>query len=224
MNTFQLRFVCTANLCRSPLAEHIARLRAPEPSPATGWLLVTSAGTDARDGLAMHPPAARQLAAMGADPTGFGSRRLTAAMVAGDDLVLTAGLAQRDAVVALCPAASRRTFMIGEFARLLRHPLVSARRATPPSPADAPADATTQTTDRRAAAARDVVAQAARFRGRVPWCEPALDEIADPDGGEAAVRSCAQVIDRAVTQIVLTLAGVTPPPVPSPTRATDPRS
>lgn len=216
MNAFQLRFVCTANLCRSPLAEHIARLRAPQAPPATRWLLVTSAGTDARDGMAMHPPAARQLAALGADPTGFSSRRLTAAMVAGDDLVLTAGLAQRDAVVALCPAASRRTFVIGEFARLLRHPLVSSGRVAP-SAADDDAD-------RRAAAARDLVAQAARFRGRVPWREPALDEIADPDGGEAAVRSCAQVIDRAVTQIVLTLAGVTPPPVPPPTRATDPRS
>ncbi|WP_165845453.1 hypothetical protein [Streptacidiphilus pinicola] len=209
MSTFMLRFVCTANLCRSPLAERIAVLRTPATAAARRWLVVTSAGTHARDGMGMHPPAARRLTSMGADPAGFSSRRLTAAMVAEDDLVLTADLTQRDAVIALCPAASRRTFVIGEFARLLQHTEVPRGRA---GAADGPAEA-----------ARNVVARAARYRGRVPWREPALDEIADPDS-EAAVSFCAEQVDRAVTQIVVALSGVTPKLVPLSTRATDPRS
>ncbi|WP_042386491.1 arsenate reductase/protein-tyrosine-phosphatase family protein [Streptacidiphilus melanogenes] len=220
MDTFQLRFVCTANLCRSPLAERIAVLRVPHAT--TRWLAVSSAGTHARDGMRMHPPAARHLGGVGADPAGFRSRRLTAAMVAGDDLVLTADLAQRDAVVALCPAASRRTFMIKEFARLVRHPPVLLKRpASWPPGGAAPG---TAAGCERAEAAREMVAHAARYRGRVPWCEPVLDEIADPDGTDAAVASCAEQIDLAVTEIVLFLAGPTPPPASPTMRAADSRS
>lgn len=219
MNAFQLRFVCTANLCRSPLAERLAVLRMPPRAAVTEWLLVASAGTHARDGMTMHPPAARRLTALGADPAGFSSRRLTAAMVAEDDLVLTADLAQRDAVVALCPSASRRTFMIGEFDRLLQHPQVRRGRSTPDPVGGSP----TGSTGRHAEAARDLVARAARFRGRVPWRDPALDEIADPDS-EDAVTSCADRIDRAMTRIIPLLSGATPPPLSPPTRATDPRS
>ncbi|MEZ0092436.1 hypothetical protein [Streptacidiphilus sp. EB129] len=220
MNAFQLRFVCTANLCRSPLAERIAVLRAPPTAATQPWLVVTSAGTDARGGMPMHPLAARQLREIGADPAGFSSRRLTAAMVAEDDLVLTADLAQRDAVVALCPAASRRTFLIGEFARLAQHPQVPVDRSAAPTVGRPPTD----TPDNQADAARRLVATAARYRGRVPWHEPAMDEIADPDGSEATVTACARQIDRAVTQIVLILAELTPLPVPHPMRTTDPRS
>lgn len=219
MDTFQLRFVCTANLCRSPLAERIALLRVPPTPHGTPWLRVESAGTQARDGLPMHPRAARQLAALGADPAGFSSRPLTAAMVAEDDLVLTADLVQRDAVVALCPAASRRTFVIGEFARLVRHPPVRLGQSTS-WPAD---DPSSNTEEGPSGPARKVVARAARYRGRVPWRDPALDEIRDPDGSEAAIASCARQIDRAVTEIVLILAGSTPPASHS-LRASDQRS
>ncbi|TDU03445.1 protein-tyrosine phosphatase [Streptomyces sp. 846.5] len=220
MNTFQLRFVCTANLCRSPLAERIAVHRMPPTTATPPWLVVTSAGTNARNGMPMHPLAACQLTEIGADPVGFSSRRLTAAMVAEDDLVLTADLAQRDAVVALCPGASRRTFLIGEFAQLADHPQVPVDRSLPPAVGGAP----TETPESRAHAARALVATAARYRGRVPWHEPTVDEIADPDGSEATMTACAEEIDRAVTRIILILAGVTPTPAPLPTRATDQRS
>ncbi|WP_354637076.1 hypothetical protein [Kitasatospora camelliae] len=206
MTPFRLRFVCTANLCRSPLAERITELRMPS-SAGRPWLTVTSAGTHGQDGLPMHPPAAELLARIGADPAGFTSRRLTAAMVAGDDLVLTAELAHRDTVIALCPAASRRTFLLREFARLVRHPPVTAGLPPPPGAGGPPAGP--------AARARGVVAAAARYRGRVPWQEPALDEIADPDGTPAMLTACAEAVDNAVTWIVTALAG--PPPKPATT-------
>lgn len=219
MNTFQLRFVCTANLCRSPLAERIAVHRMPPTAATRPWLVVTSAGTNARGGMPMHPLAARQLTEIGADPSGFSSRRLTAAIVTEDDLVLTADLAQRDTVVALCPGASRRTFLIGEFAQLVHHSRVPVGRSLPPAVGGAPSD----TPDSQAHVARALVATAARYRGRVPWHEPTVDEIADPDGSAATMTACAEEIDRAVTRIILILAGVTPLPAPLPTRATDPR-
>ncbi|MEV6209733.1 hypothetical protein [Kitasatospora sp. NPDC051914] len=206
MTTFRLRYVCTANLCRSPLAERITELRMLPATTGQPWLAVTSAGTHGQDGLPMHLPAAELLTGIGADPAGFISRRLTAAMVAGDDLVLTAELAHRDAVIALCPAASRRTFLIREFARLVRHPPVTAGLHAPRA-ADGPA---------AGEAARELVAAAARYRGRMPWQEPALDEIADPDGTEAMLTACAKDIDRAVTQIVTALLGPAPQPATVP--------
>ncbi|MEW1913791.1 hypothetical protein AB0442_36100 [Kitasatospora sp. NPDC085895] len=207
MTTFRLRYVCTANLCRSPLAERITELRMP-PAAGWSWLAVTSAGTHGQDGLPMHLPAAELLTGIGADPAGFTSRRLTAAMVAGDDLVLTAELAHRDAVIALCPAASRRTFLVREFARLVRHPPVTAGLHAPQAADGSAAE--------QAARARELVAAAARFRGRMPWQEPALDEIADPDGTEAMLIACAKDIDRVVTQIVTALLGPAPQPATVP--------
>ena len=218
MSVFRLRYVCTANLCRSPLAERITALRMP-PAAGSPWLAVTSAGIHGQDGMPMHPEAARLLSSIGGDPEGFSSRRLTAAMVAGDDLVLTADLAHRDAVIALCPAASRRTFLIGEFTRLLQYPPVLAARCAPRAVADPPTSATGP-----AAMARELVEAAARYRGRVPWHEPTLDEIADPDGTQITITACAGEIDRRVTQIAAVLAGQTSMSVTFPTQGKDPRT
>lgn len=62
-------FVCHANLCRSPMAEFLAR-RLLADRPVT----VASAGTDAIDGLAMHPYAMEVAADSGADPAEFRTR------------------------------------------------------------------------------------------------------------------------------------------------------
>ncbi len=55
----------------------------------------------------------------GGNPDAHRARVVTKELVATADLVLTATRAQRGAVVQLVPRASRRTFTIREFSRLL---------------------------------------------------------------------------------------------------------
>src|SRR4051812_22131637 len=96
----RLLVVCHANLCRSPMIERLARqaLAKRLGDPAGGGQVptveVTSAGTHAEPGWDMHPFAGEVLRERGADVTDFASRRLTAELVAGADLVLTAARPQ----------------------------------------------------------------------------------------------------------------------------------
>ena len=114
-STFQLLFVCHANLCRSPLAE---RLALHAYGRITDEITVSSAGTHAYEGTDMHVGSATVLAECGLDPGGFRSRRLTATMVERSDLVLTAAKHQRAACVQLVPAMAQRVFTLRQFARL----------------------------------------------------------------------------------------------------------
>ncbi|GHH64243.1 hypothetical protein GCM10017673_06550 [Streptosporangium violaceochromogenes] len=111
---FHILFVCTGNLCRSPLAERLARAalaRCPRVRTA-------SAGTHAAPGLPMAESARRVLVRLGGDPAGFASRPLTPELVAGADLVLTATARHRAEVVALHPPAATRAFTVVEFGAL----------------------------------------------------------------------------------------------------------
>jgi protein-tyrosine phosphatase len=79
-----------------------------------------SAGTGGwHAGEEMNPPAARQVRARGGDPSGFLARRLRSDLIDAADLVLTATADQHEYVVALRPDAADRTFVLGEFGRLL---------------------------------------------------------------------------------------------------------
>jgi protein-tyrosine phosphatase len=111
---FRLLFVCTGNICRSPLAERLTR-SILGPCPA---LQVISAGTRARAGTQMTERARRVLVRLGGDPDGFGSRPLTSELVAAADLVLTATSEHRAESVAAFPPAATRTFTIAEFGTL----------------------------------------------------------------------------------------------------------
>ncbi|MDG6100831.1 low molecular weight phosphatase family protein [Dactylosporangium aurantiacum] len=110
-------FVCRANLCRSAMAERLAR---------AGGLAATSAGTHAVPGLDMPPEAKAVLRELGADPEGFASRRVDGGLLAGADLVLTATRAERAHCVTLAPAVAARTFTLRQFGRYLE--------ASPPGP------------------------------------------------------------------------------------------
>ncbi|NLU79703.1 low molecular weight phosphatase family protein [Micromonospora sp. HNM0581] len=174
-------FVCHANLCRSPMAEYAAR-RLLAGRPVT----VASAGTDAVEGLAMHPFAATITAETGDDPASFRSRRLLPEHLTEAVLVLTATRRQRSICTALAPAALHRTFTLRQFGRL-------AAVAEPPDEVDDPVGA--------------AVAAAALARGRL---QPALgdaDDLQDPVGGTPDdFRRCAEEIHRALRPLA-TLIG-----------------
>ncbi len=156
---FHILFVCTGNICRSALAERLARSALGPGSP----LVATSAGTHAVRGRPMAERARRELARLGGEAEGFVSRPLTAELVVTADLVLAAASEHRAEVVALHPPAAARTFTIAEFGALAR--AVPAENVVcHPDPV------------RRAAA---LVAEARSLRGLVRSERP---DIADPYG------------------------------------------
>jgi protein-tyrosine phosphatase len=144
---FTVLHVCMGNICRSPMAERLFDLavrgrvaQSPDGPPAA------EAGTDAlvhshsagtggwHAGEEMNPPAARQVQQRGGDVTGFGARKLRSDQIDAADLVLTATADQQEYVVALRPDAADRTFVLGEFGRLLAAVNVSALPAAEPTP------------------------------------------------------------------------------------------
>jgi protein-tyrosine phosphatase len=113
---YQVLFVCTGNVCRSPAAERLLRHHLERTGITT-----SSAGTGALVGEPMSPPMAALVAADGADPEGFTARQLSADMVRQADLVIAMTSAHRGDTVALLPAAVQRTFVLGELAHMLGH-------------------------------------------------------------------------------------------------------
>lgn len=110
---FRVLCVCTGNVARSPAAERLLA-RALGPS-----VRVTSAGTRALVGRGLATPMDVLVARAGADPSDFGARDVTPAMLREADLVLALTREHRAQTVELAPATVRRTFTLREYARLL---------------------------------------------------------------------------------------------------------
>lgn len=179
--SFRVLVVCTGNICRSPIAEHLLR--------AAG-VTVSSAGARALAGQPMSGPALDVLAARGIDGSAFRARQLTAELVADADLVLGASREHRAAAVTLVPRAAVRTFTIREFDRLL-------------SGVDA-ADLPTEQVERAAALVRGAAGQ----RGLIRPTRPEDDDVADPYGGPAAgYPPCADLIEASLQRWLTLLAG-----------------
>jgi protein-tyrosine phosphatase len=114
MNTFRILTVCTGNICRSPLAEHLLR------SELSGLAVtLSSAGTDALVGHAMDERAARYSAEYGGGSDAHAARQLTVEQLRESDLILALSREHRRAIVELLPRASHTTFTLREFKRLL---------------------------------------------------------------------------------------------------------
>ncbi|MGP5699927.1 arsenate reductase/protein-tyrosine-phosphatase family protein [Glutamicibacter arilaitensis] len=107
--------VCTGNICRSPFAEGILKLRLQEEPRFE----IASAGLHAVTGAQMDQEAALQLIAHGGNPAGLIGKPLNEGLVKAADLILTMTRSQRDEVIRRFPSAMHRTFTLAEFARLL---------------------------------------------------------------------------------------------------------
>jgi len=111
---FRILTVCTGNVCRSPLAEHLLRARLASFGVETG-----SAGVRALVGSGMPAPALDLAARLNVPDAGeHVARQLTANLLDAADLILTMTRDQRRAVVEASPAATRRTFTLRELARI----------------------------------------------------------------------------------------------------------
>jgi RpiB/LacA/LacB family sugar-phosphate isomerase len=104
-------FVCTGNVCRSPMAEGLFR-RAVQ---GRGDFRVLSAGLGAMDG---QPPTQHSVTAMrelGIDISGQRSRMLTAELVRSADFIFGMTHGHVDTIALLYPPAAEKTFLLREF-------------------------------------------------------------------------------------------------------------
>lgn len=189
---FTVLHVCTGNICRSPMAEHLMRegLRARLGRDA-GRFVVCGAGTWGHAGAPMQPFALAALAARGIDGSAFCARELVADHVRTADLVLAATREHRAAAVMLLPRAAGRTFTVREFARLVE----------PVDPASLPANDVVER-------ARALVRAAARRRGLVPPADPVDDDVTDPfQGPQEDFGACADLLAAALQGPLDLLAG-----------------
>ncbi|TFC24397.1 hypothetical protein E3O25_14505 [Cryobacterium sp. TMT1-3] len=230
LHTPRILIVCTGNICRSPLAEQLLR----ENLRAAGIdAVVSSAGTHAMIGSVMTPEAAALSSQYGASSTQHVARQLTEQLIADADLVLTATRDHRREVVTLLPKATRYTFTLNQFARLVAanptsgtdsaqsiatHPFVEPVNTDPQvepvgtNPLVEPAE-TAIGLPHAASASRPsldftaFIAEVASTRGLHPSPNPpTLDDVDDPYRQSAAVYArAAAAINASVTTITAAL-------------------
>jgi protein-tyrosine-phosphatase len=175
MPEFELLFVCTGNLVRSPIAEALARreLAAYPTAP----LRVSSAGSHATEGDPAAGWALRAAAARGANLERHYARELTRRRVRAADLILCMAGEHLDAVFDLDRTADERTFLLVSFAR------------------GAPRWA------RLAGSPQELVALAASNAVEQP-SDDVDDPLGQPPGHYLA---CARRLDRAVSRVIAAL-------------------
>ncbi|PZT94745.1 MAG: protein tyrosine phosphatase [Gordonia sp. (in: high G+C Gram-positive bacteria)] len=105
-------FVCTGNICRSPVAQRILERYAADRDIG---VYVSSAGTRAMNGAPMHPESVRVLAERGIVAGEFKSRLLTPAIASDFDLILGMTREHRAAARQLSPARWRRMYALREI-------------------------------------------------------------------------------------------------------------
>ena len=176
---FEILILCTANMCRSPMAEHLLRHKLHERlGRSAGWdWVVSSAGTHASSGTSVHKFACEALSEVGIMVEGARCRQATPQLLAGADLVLTSTRAQRAWVATEQPGAVRRTFTLRHFARCC----VSGRR---------------HDDHQQFERGDELMALASRGRALLQPVSEDLDNIADPIGwGLDRFRRCLNEID-----------------------------
>jgi protein-tyrosine phosphatase len=177
-------FVCTANVCRSPMAEYVMRhelARCADPAVAA-WRVV-SAGVDAKVGAPIHPLAAQALSMIGVEVGESLAQQVTPNLIERSRLVLTATRWHRSIVVQESPGAVRRAFTVRQFARMC----VAGARLDEVAPAHD----------------LDSLLEVA-MKGRTSLQPTTYDDgIGDPIGGDLdQFRSCRDVITTSIDWIV----------------------
>ena len=120
-------FVCTGNICRSPMAKQMLQQRL-ETLGVKG-ATVTSAGTAAMTGHGLDVETAAAMELLGFETKDHSAQQLTQELIRGADLVLTATAEQRSDVVELLLAANRYSFTTREFAALAEYVIESGTKA-----------------------------------------------------------------------------------------------
>ena len=184
MSTFNVLVVCTANHCRSPIAEQLLSAAVGEHlGDANSWN-ISSAGTDVDRIRPLHQFAEEVLRERGVLVPGHRAVQVTREQIMEADLILAAARQHRAAVVTMAPPALGRTFTIRQFARLVDQ--------IEPITAVDPVEL-----------GRQLVDDAKFARGMLQPVPVDQDDVADPMGRPLTVfRECADQIEDAVRRIL----------------------
>lgn len=109
-------FVCTGNICRSPMGEFLFPLFFRANSVETD-----SAGIQGLEAHPIDPSSAALLARDGVDSSHFRSKRLTPQMENAADLILCFSNHQRREIITMNPRVRRRTFKLTDLAQLCHY-------------------------------------------------------------------------------------------------------
>lgn len=109
-------FVCTGNICRSPMGELMFPLFFHHTDIETD-----SAGTQGLISNPIDPSSARLMELDGIDSSAFRSKRLTPQLAMDSDLILCFTEHQRNKIIALAPRVRTRTFVLSDFANLCQY-------------------------------------------------------------------------------------------------------
>ncbi len=192
MSEFRVLMVCTANHCRSPMAQQLLRQAASARFGDGAWS-VGSAGTNIPGPWPLHPYAAAALADRLPAVAPHTSQQLSARGIADADLILTASRRQRGIVVREVPGAVGRTFTIRQFARLC-----DAVASLPDDLLGADAGE----------AGRRLVVEAKLARSSLQPVPGEEEDLPDPMGGSLAdFQLCADRLQDAIERILRPLPG-----------------
>ena len=184
MSTFNVLVVCTANHCRSPIAEQLLSAAVAEQfGDANSWN-ISSAGTDVDRIRPLHQFAEEVLRERGVLVPGHRAVQVTRDQIMEADLILAAARQHRAAIVTMAPPALGRTFTIRQFARLVDQ----IEQITAADPVEL---------------GLQLVDDAKFARGMMQPVPVEQDDVADPMGRPIAVfRECADQLDDAVRRIL----------------------
>jgi protein-tyrosine-phosphatase len=108
----RILFVCTANICRSPMAEAIAVLYAED----RGWNVeVQSAGTRAVEGVEAAPNAIKAIREVNGDLSTHRSQPMSDELVAWADRILVMEMRHASDIRASFPKADEKIQLLGTF-------------------------------------------------------------------------------------------------------------
>ncbi|RSX55523.1 protein-tyrosine-phosphatase [Bifidobacterium dolichotidis] len=109
-------FVCTGNICRSPMGELLFPHFFSDPN-----LIVDSAGTNGLDAHPIDPSSAQLLTTDGIDSSSFRSKRLTPQLARSADLIFCFSAHQRSEIIQRNPTVARRTVVLTDFANMCNY-------------------------------------------------------------------------------------------------------
>lgn len=107
-------FVCTANICRSPMAEGLFKQKLAQKSELSNWT-VESAGTWAQGGLPAADKGVYLLQQMGINIRDHQSRCVKKPMIESFNLILTMEQGQKEALQIEFPECEDRIFLLSEM-------------------------------------------------------------------------------------------------------------
>jgi protein-tyrosine phosphatase len=183
-------FVCTGNICRSPMADQILEQLAKKHNLPIN---VSSAGVAAMTGDPMTKESADAMAQRGYKPGAHKARDLTPELLTASDLVITMTLDHRSDIARTLPKASRYSFTLDEFARLAAFLMADPEFSE---------EFKKKTKETRAQYLGRAIKEAILLRGMVPTGEEPKD-VMDPYGESIKVYTeVAEQIDEMLKVVV----------------------